>query len=87
TMRREIRRRGAVAEGYGGEAARLPKAPLQVVDARILLYSPTAGEAASLESAGEVAAIDDRFALLDQLQRQPVDAVILAGPETPAELF
>lgn len=87
TMRREIRRRGAVTEGYGGEAVRLPKAPLQVADARILLYSPTAGEAAMLESAGEIAAIDDRFALLDQLQRQPADAVILAGPESPAELF
>ncbi len=87
TMRREIRRRGAVTEGYGGDAARLPKAPAHVADARILLYSPTAGEAALLASAGEIAAIDDRFALLDQLQHQPADAVILAGPETGPELF
>ncbi len=87
TMRREIRRRGAVTEGYGGEAAKLPKPPLHVRDARILLYSPTAGEAALLASAGEIVAIDDRFALLDQLQRQPADAVILAGPETAHELF
>lgn len=87
TMRREIRRRGAVTEGYGGEAARLPRAPVHVDDARILLYSPTAGEAALLVSAGEVVDIDDRFALLDQLQSRPVDAAILAGPETDTELF
>lgn len=87
TMRREIRRRGTVTEGYGGEAARLPVAPTHVADARILLYSPTAGEAALLGSAGEIVAIDDRFTLLEHLQRLAVDAVILAGPETGPELF